>query len=101
MLMLPKVKKVNPGLSATKKVKSIVASVLTALAVAVSAPQASAAMLEDVAVFEMSEHVQQYVPLTMLQHDRDSSESAYHSSHSSHFSHSSHRSHFSHYSSRF
>lgn len=108
MLFLPKVKKDNPGLKVTKKVKSVVTSVLATVAIAVSgaafANQAEA-MPEVNPAAEILQ-VEQEGPLLMVQHDfRDnqSGSTAYHyshSSHSSHYSHISHSSHYSHYSSR-
>lgn len=108
MLFLPKVKKDNPGLTVTKKVKSVVTSLLAAVAVAVS----GAAYANNTEVSELTEvnvpaeilNVEQNAPLLVIQHDHRQNGPAYHyshSSHSSHYSHSSHSSHYSHYSSRY
>lgn len=98
MLFLPKVKKDDPCLKATKKVKSLVASLLAAVAVAVSgAAYAGPTSMHDSGMSTEIMQVDQSSPLLVIQHDSQQNGSAYHSSH---YSHSSHRSHYSHYSSR-
>ena len=106
MLFLPKVKKCDPTLRATGKVKTVIASVLATIAVAVSSVGfATTAEASETAGINASTRVVQAdmnAPLLMIQSEAgQESGSASHYSHSSHFSHSSHQSHFSHYSSRY
>ena len=101
MLFLPKVKKEDPCLKATSKVKSLVASLLAAVSIAVSGTvYAGSTNMQEMMNSTEVMRVDQSSPLLVIQHVHPQNGSAYHYSHSSHYCHSSHRSHYSHYSSR-